>query len=247
APQFMTWMKLPEELMGDALVYMRIAGGFSFLQAALMTSAAIIRSNGFTKDTMYVTIFMNLLNIVGNYLFIFGPFGIPVLGTTGVAISTAVSRGIGLVLMVILLFRRVRYPLPLGHLFRFPKMDVKRILRIGIPSAGENTSYMASQLAITYFVTSMGTESLTTRVYALNILTLIHVFSGSIGQGTQILVGHQIGAGDSNAAYKQCLRGLRYGMALALVFAVLYFFLSDQLFGLFTDNASIIATGATLL
>ena len=111
------FMDLPFELMNEASSYLRIVGGFSFIQALIMTVGAIIRSYGFTKDTMYVTIGMNLINVIGNYLFIFGPFGFPVLGVEGVAISTTVSRTIGLLVISFLLLKRVHHQLPFKKLF----------------------------------------------------------------------------------------------------------------------------------
>lgn len=69
--------------MAEADYYLKMVGGLCFLQALIMTIGAVLKSYGFTKDTMYITIGMNILNVIGNYLFIFGPFGIPVLGVEG--------------------------------------------------------------------------------------------------------------------------------------------------------------------
>ena len=84
-------LNVPEELMGYALIYLRITGGFSVAQAMLATLSSIIRSYGHTRITMYVTMGMNAINVIGNSLFIFGLFGVPKLGVTGVAISTVAS------------------------------------------------------------------------------------------------------------------------------------------------------------
>lgn len=60
------------------------------------------KSYGHTKDTMFVTIGMNILNIAGNFLVIFGPLGLPVLGVAGVAMSTSFARIIGLIAMIVI-------------------------------------------------------------------------------------------------------------------------------------------------
>ncbi|MFP3360826.1 MATE family efflux transporter, partial [Planococcus sp. SIMBA_143] len=65
-------MDLPRPLMNEASSYLKIVGGFAFIQALIMTAGAIMRSYGYTKDAMYVTIGMNIINVIGNYLFIFG-------------------------------------------------------------------------------------------------------------------------------------------------------------------------------
>jgi len=179
-------MDLPVELLDEADSYLSIVGIFSFLQALIMTIGAVIRSYGFTRDTMYVTIGMNILNVIGNYIFIFGPFGLPVLGVEGVAISTSVSRLIGLFVITFLLIKRVDHGLPFKEVFTLPKQHIQNLLKIGIPSAGEQLSYNSSQMFITYFITIMGTQALTTKVYAQNLMMFIFLFSIAISQGTKI-------------------------------------------------------------
>lgn len=77
-------MGLSDALMPDAKVFLQVVGGLSFIQALIMTFSAILKSYGYTKDTMFVTIGMNILNIAGNFVVIFGLFGFPVLGVAGV-------------------------------------------------------------------------------------------------------------------------------------------------------------------
>src|SRR5699024_12106057 len=163
-------MDLPSELMDEAAIYMNIVGGFIFVQALIMTVSAILRSYGFTKDTMYVTIGMNIVNVIGNYFVIFGPFGFPVLGVEGVAYSTAISRLLGFIALIFLLVKRNQGQLNYKCLFHYRKKHLKKILQIGIPSAGEQLSYNASQMVITYFVAQLGTIAITTKVYAQNIM-----------------------------------------------------------------------------
>lgn len=64
-------MGLSDALMPDAKVFLQVVGGLSFIQALIMTFSAILKSYGYTKDTMFVTIGMNILNIAGNFVVIF--------------------------------------------------------------------------------------------------------------------------------------------------------------------------------
>ena len=166
-------MNIPEELLGEATFYLQVVGGFSFVQALIMTAGAILKSYGYTKDTMYLTIGMNILNIIGNYFFIFGPFGFPILGVQGVAISTVVSRIIGLVVILYMLKQRVHFTLNIKEIFSLPVHHLKNLLRIGVPTAGEQFSYNTSQMIITVFITMIGTEALTTKIYTQNLMMLI--------------------------------------------------------------------------
>ncbi|NDI36086.1 MATE family efflux transporter [Chengkuizengella sediminis] len=247
APYALKWMKTPPELMSEAKTYLQIISGFLFIQALIMTVSGIIRSHGYTKQTMYSTLTMNIINVIGNYLFIFGPFGIPVLGVTGVAISTVISRSIGLTILFIFLITKVKQPISFRHLFYFPKEHVRKLIKIGVPSAGEGLFYNTQQLTITAFIALLGTMFITTRVYVFNLMFLILLFSLAIGQGTQIIVGHRIGAGENEKAYKQVIHSLKIGMFISLMIATAFYFLAKPLLSIFTDNAEIISLGTSLL
>lgn len=240
-------MDLPPELLPEATVYLQIVGGLSFIQAVIMTLGAVLRSYSFTKDAMYVTLGMNILNVAGNYIVIFGAFGFPVLGVEGVAYSTVISRFIGLIVLFILLIKRIDGGLPFVSLFKLPVSHLKNLLKIGIPSAGEQLSYNASQLVITAFIASLGTEAITTRVYTLNIMMFIFLFAISIGQGTQILIGHMVGAGKYEEAYQRGIKSLRIAIMISFGMALLFSVFSETLLGIFTANEDILFLGSILI
>lgn len=240
-------MGLPRELMDEASGYLRIVGGFIFIQALIMTAGAILRSYGYTKDAMYITIGMNILNVAGNYLFIFGPFGLPVLGVEGVAISTIASRFVGLVVSIIVIKKRIPSALPLNKLGHIPVRHMKNLLKIGIPSAGEQLSYNGSQMVITYFIVSIGTYVLTTKVYAQNLMMFIFLFSVAISQGTQIMIGHMIGARQYEDAYARCLKSLKIAIIISLCMAGIVSIAAEPLLGIFTSNEEIISSAKVLI
>lgn len=240
-------MDLPPELMDEANLYLTIVGGLIFVQALIMTTGAVLRNYGFTKDAMYVTIGMNIINVIGNYFVIFGPLGFPVLGVEGVAYSTAISRFIGFLVLLGLLIKRSNGELPMIAFFRYQKKHVLGLLRIGVPSAGEQLSYNASQIAITYFIAQMGTTAITTKVYAQNIMMFIFLAAIAIGQGTQILIGHYIGAKRLEDAYKQGFSSAKLAIMISVGMSIVVYFFSDSLLSIFTSNDSIIEQGSLLL
>ncbi|MDG5473456.1 MATE family efflux transporter [Jeotgalibacillus sp. ET6] len=240
-------MDIPLELVSESSFYLKFVGGFLFVQALIMTAGAILRSYGFTKDAMYVTLAMNILNVIGNYFFIFGPLGFPVLGVEGVAYSTIGSRIIGFFIIFILLLKRLPNQLPFIRLFSLPYSHIKNLLKIGIPSAGEQLSYNASQLVITAFIAMIGTEAITTKVYAQNIMMFIFLFAVAISQGSQILIGRMVGAGEYEDAYKRCIKSLKISVYLSIFMAVLFSLFAEQLLGIFTDNPDIISVGSILI
>ncbi|MEK5296570.1 MATE family efflux transporter [Bacillus sp. FSL R5-0659] len=240
-------MGLSSELMPDAAVFLQIVGLLSFIQALIMTYSAILKSYGYTRDTMYVTIGMNLLNVAGNYLVIFGPFGFPVLGVMGVAFSTSLARLIGLMAMILIVRRRIGLRFSLKSMFHIQRTHLKKLLKIGIPSAGEQLSYNGSQMIITLFITFMGTQALAAKVYTQNLMMFIMLFGAAISQGTQILIGRHIGAKEFDAAYRRCMKSLYWAIAISLLSSTALSLSSTHLLTFFTSNHEIIQIAATLL
>ncbi|PQQ67645.1 MATE family efflux transporter [Acetivibrio saccincola] len=240
-------LNVPEELMGYALIYLRITGGFSVAQAMLATLSSIIRSYGHTRITMYVTMGMNAINVIGNSLFIFGLFGVPKLGVTGVAISTVAAQILGFSVMLLIIMKNPIMRFNFRYLKPLPVQTIKDILKIGIPSAGEGAAYHLSQLTITRIITEMGTVALTTKVYTNNVMMFIMIFGIAVGQGTQILVGHLVGAGKKEEAYRTCLKSLRIALLIVFCMSIIIFTFSKNLLGLFTEDQSIIDLGSRLL
>ncbi|UHA59920.1 MATE family efflux transporter [Metabacillus litoralis] len=246
--KLLMYMGVSKNILHDATLYLQIVGGGIFLQSGMMTIGAIFRSYRFTKDVMLVTLGINFVNIIGNSLFIFGIFGFPVLGVTGVAISTVISRTIGLFILLFLFHKRLSKDLyPITMFRKFPSDEFKKLLKVGVPSAGEHLSFNGSQLVITAFIVMIGTEAMTTKVYVQNIGMLILLFSLAIGQGTQIIVGHLVGARQYDDAYKRCIDSLIIAISITSVVGLIIYVFSSKILHLFTTNHDIIELGSILL
>ncbi|MDQ0999981.1 Na+-driven multidrug efflux pump [Neobacillus niacini] len=133
---------------------------------------------------MMVSITMNVIHLIGNAILIYGLLGFPEMGVIGVSISTAISRAIALVLILKLLYDRIPINLKLRDYITIDVIQIKRIMKIGVPAAGEQICFNLSQLAITAIIALLGASSLTTRVYTQNIVSFILVFGLAMGQGT---------------------------------------------------------------
>ena len=90
-------MNIDSAILQETCLYLMIVGGFSLVQGLYLNFAAILRSHTRLKEVMAVSILMNVLNIIGNAILINGLFGFPRLGIVGAAISTVISKTIGLV------------------------------------------------------------------------------------------------------------------------------------------------------
>jgi putative MATE family efflux protein len=227
--------------------YMRIVGAGAFVMAIAMTLSATLRANNKAYFPMMVIGIVNVLNVTGNYMLIFGKFGAPALGVEGAAISTVISRTLAMTILFFIVFRTTIRRFPTDIFTKFPRTELKQLLRIGLPSAGEQMSYSSSQLIISYFINMLGMEAMATRTYCVNIVMFGYLFCIAIAQGGAICIGHLVGAGKQQGAF---ILG-KYVMKKALIFTVILSLCiamsGTWIINLLTNNPTIIALTSTIL
>ena len=243
----LTFMNTPLEIMDITLNYTKIIGSFLFLMAIQPVLSGILRSFGYTKHSMIITLIANLINICGNALFIYGLFGVKELGPVGVAISTVFSRFVTVVLIAVIIYRKIEFKFSTHFFKSWPLQDVKNILKIGVPSALEQLAYSTSQVIIISFVSMLGTLAITTRVYTGNISMFVYLFSLAIAQGNQVLVGYLIGEKKTDEVSHQTFKTQRLAVSVSLGLSIICYLGSDFLFGIFTSDANILSLGHTIL
>lgn len=247
ATTLLGWMGLRPELLKYGIGYMQIVGAFAFFQAISFTISASLRSANKAIYPMLVTVLVNIMNIIGNYSLIFGKWGMPALGAEGAAISTSVARGVSMVVLFVILFRKhiPRFPL---HYFRpFPWVELKNLLKVGLPSAGENMSYSFSQVVITYFINILGNNALATRTYTVNIVMFVYLFAIAMAQGGAISIGHLVGQKKIRAAYLLGKYVMRLSILVSLVLSCVWAASGHFIFSMLTDNQEIIKMGVTIM
>lgn len=247
APQLLHLMGLKEHLFEYALPYMGIVGGSSVFLALIMTLAAILRSHNKAYYPMWIALLINVINIVGNYLLIFGHAGFPRLGIVGAGISTMLCRLVAVVALTYILFTKVAPIPPLTYFKPFPWDKIKNLLIVGLPAAGENVSYDLSQVVITYFAVLLGTSSLTARTYAMHIVMFSFVFAIAIGHGASITIGHLVGRARNQAAFSLEKYSIRWALVVSIGISLLTAIFGRQIFGFLSQNPDVIRIGTLVL
>ena len=237
-----------DDVMKYASQYLSIVGGTMFFQSFLNAAAVIIRNHGLTRITMYVSFGMNVLNAGLDLVLVPGLFGMPRLGVAGAAIATVSCRLLGTVVAAVVLFSKVE-KLSIFRLLRpFPKSDLADMMKIGIPSALETFLYNLSQLAITSLVLNFLTPvELITKTYVQNITMFFYLFAVAIGQASQIITGHYVGAKKFDEAYRQGFSAYLRALVLSLSVCAAGVLLRYNLMGIFTENKEVIELGANIL
>ena len=222
--------------------YLTIVGSMMFVQAFLGSVSVIIRNHGLTKISMYVTVGMNVMNTLLDMVLV------PHLGVTGVAIATSVCRILGGCALALILFRKVESISIFKLLVPFPKDKLLAILKIGVPSALETFLYNLSQLTITSIVLRFLSENeLIAKTYVQNITMFFYLFAVSIGQASQIMIGHLVGAKEFDKAYRQGLRSYRTALIITAVACAVGMCFREPLLRIFTDNTEVIMLGMNIL
>jgi len=191
---------IADDVMQAADIYfVFIALSYPFL--ALYTAcAAMFRCMGNSKVPMRTVIFLNIFNIAGNALLIYGLK----LGVAGAAISTFAGRILTAAILIYLLVKDKTRLINLCGItkIKFDGSMIKRILNIGIPSSLESSMFQIGKILVTRIFTAFGTAAIAANAVGATINSLAFMPGSGYGMGLLIIVGQCIGAGDYLAAKK---------------------------------------------
>ncbi|MGE8204840.1 MATE family efflux transporter [Heyndrickxia sp. NPDC080065] len=229
------------------LIFVRICGASLFLESLSLALSAVLRSHGYTKESMVVTVIMDLISICGNIIATTGILGLPITGVIGVSWAMVAARTFAVIALIYFVYKRLSLKLKISDLFHTKKEDIRSLLSIGIPSAGENLSYQLSQLVITGFVVSIGTSALASRIYLLNLSMICYLFTLAIAQGTQLLVARYIGGKQFDRALRRGIRTLKIAMCASFIASLILALIGSPVLKIFTDDPQIIAIGLPVL
>ena len=181
------------DVMEAGLLYLRITAlSFPFI-ALYNAGAAVFRSMGNSKVSMKVSLVMNIINVGGNAICILGLH----MGVAGVAIPTLVSRAVAAVIILILISRRKQELYLEGkYVFHYQGNIMGKILRIGIPSACENSFFQLGRAIVVSMIALFGTVQTSANAVAGSIDNLACIAGNAVSMAMVTVVGQCVGAGD---------------------------------------------------
>lgn len=234
---YLKWIKTPSSSYNDAVIYSLICGGFIFLQTMSTTISSLLKANNLMKDSMFITIIVNLINVVGNYFLIiaFSYIDKPIIG---VALSSTISRAIGLMLMLIVYYKKVKKSLSFKSFMKSKSM-VKILLKIGGPSTGESLSYNSSQIVIQLAINAIviaasnNVELGNIKTYASMFANVTYMFATALSQAMQVVIGELLGAHKIKAVDEKVKQTVLMSIIVSTIFSLTFYFFSDYLFAIF--------------
>lgn len=187
---------IEEDVMRNALIYLVLSAlSYPFL-AVYNSCAALFRSMGNSEISMQVSIVMNLINVTGNALLIFGMKW----GVAGAALASLVARMIACVILFIRL-RNQKLTVFIGeHLGRWNSGMIRRILHIGIPGGIESSIFQLGRVLVVSIIATFGTTQIAANAVANNLDSMGVLAGQAMNLAMITVIGRCVGAGDFDQA-----------------------------------------------
>ena len=235
------YMKQPLEVVELAIPYLYI---ISISIIPLVVFEALKRfSDGLsnTKYPMYATIAANIINIIINYLLIFGSFGFPKLGIVGAGIGTLVSRIIMIFFLSLIFMKRDKFkPYVLNIKFRIvDSLIFKKIINIGFPSALQMLFEVGIFTAAIWMSGVLGKNFQAANQIAFNLSAMTFMVGVGLSVAAMIRVGNQKGLSDFIELRRIAFSVFMLTVLIEMFFAVMFLVFRDWLPTIYLDTENL--------
>ncbi|WP_242119704.1 MATE family efflux transporter [Aestuariivivens sediminicola] len=238
----MYYMKQPEEVVVLAIPYLDLVA-FSLIPLVIFQAFKQFSDGlSMTKYPMYATLLANIVNVILNYVLIFGKFGFPSLGIVGAAYGTLASRFIMVGYLWYLLKGKEKSKAYVTQIkfFVLNKLMMRKIINLGAPSSMQMFFEVAIFTAAIWLSGLLGKNPQAANQIALNLSSMTFMVAMGLSVASMIRVGNQKGL----KAYKE-LRRISFSLFLmgtlfAISFAIIFFAFHNQLPKLYLDYDDVI-------
>jgi MATE family multidrug resistance protein len=201
------------------------------------------------RPIMVGLVLANLVNVLVNWLLVYGQFGLPALGVVGAAYATVLSRvAMAVHLIALVVIRERRRPSGLHDVpFRLDLTRAWAIVRMGLPAAGQILLEVGVFAAASALAGRIAPAAAAAHQIVLNIAGFIFMIPYGIGTAAAVRVGHAVGRRDPPGVRRAGWAALGMATGVMLMSAVMFATIPEALVGIFTLDAGVIDVGATLL
>lgn len=240
ARPILTLMKTPEACMPDALTYMRIVGGATFLVAGYNMISSILRALGDSKTPLIFLITACIINIVLDLIAVKG-LG---MGVMGAGLATIISQTIAMIGSIVVGVKNNPY-LQIEKRHREVDMDIVRnATRLGIPLALQNALIAFSCVALQSVVNSFKEDVMTAYTATGRIEQLVQQPFGSLGTAVSTFAGQNTGAKKLDRVKSGCIKSVILVAIFSLLMVVVMFTQGENIIRFFTPNEVAVGIGA---
>jgi len=251
-------MKQPDEVVKLAIPYLDLVA-FSLIPLIIFQAFKQFSDGlSMTKYPMYATIVANIVNIVLNYLLIFGKFGFPEMGIVGAAIGTLISRIVMLFFLWWILKGKEKSKAYVSQikLFTLDNSMIKKVLNLGFPSAMQMFFEVAIFTAAIWLSGTLGKNPQAANQIALNLSSMTFMVAMGLSVAAMIRVGNQKGLKNFIELRRIAISIFLLGLLFAFVFALLFLVFHNLLPKIYVDlgdtknlidNTEVVSIAAKLL
>lgn len=236
-----------EHVLALGAQYVRIVAFSLVPQFLLIVSNGILRGSGDTQTPMRIMALMNVVNVIANYVLIWGIGPFPRLEIRGAALSTALSQVVGATLAITTLVRgRNGIRISLKGL-RPDFTALRRVLRIGIPAGVEQIMMQSAQIIYTMIIASLGTVAYAAHRVALNAESLSFMPGFGFALAATALVGQSLGANDPQGAERAGKESARLAVISMSVMGLVFFTVPQFFVSFFTSDPEVVSLSSQVL
>jgi putative MATE family efflux protein len=214
---------------------------FVFMKLVFVSA---LNSAGNTKTPMKVKIFSIILNVILNYLLIFGKYGFPELGVMGAAVGTVIVNALEFIVYMILYLKQKTPYIPGWH---YSKTLLSRALKVGIPASIERSLTFGSFMLFTVVIAHYGTEVLAGYQIGLRVEGLAFMPGIGFTIAAMALMGQGLGAKKPEQAKEDVLLVLKYTSGFMFFLSFFMIFMPEKIVWFFTDDTETIKEASLYL
>jgi len=209
--------------------------------AVIFVVASGLRGAGDTRTPLVVGLTVNALNVLGNWVFIFGKLGMPALGVRGSGLATALAFTAGMVLALFLLASgRLRLRIGWRDL-ALHRETIRRVLQIGYPAAAEQLLMQFGFFLYLLFAARYGTDAVAAYFIGVRILALSFLPGFGFAAAAAALVGQNLGAGLPQRAQTAGWHAAWMSVALMSTTGIVISVFAEEIAHLFVDTPAVVA------
>ena len=234
-------MQQPQEVVALAIPYLDLVA-FSLIPLIVFQALKQFSDGmSMTRYPMYATLIANIVNIVLNYLLIFGKFGFPTLGIVGAAYGTVISRFIMLAYLWWLLAKKERTKALVTNikLFVLEKLMLQKLINLGAPSAMQMLFEVAIFTAAIWLSGLLGKNAQAANQIALNLSSMTFMVAMGLSVASMIRVGNQKGLQNYKELRRIAFSIFLLGILLAIFFGSVFFLFHKSLPKIYVDFTDI--------
>jgi putative MATE family efflux protein len=227
--------------------YMQWMLGGNVVIMLLFIINSVFRGAGDPAIAMRVLWIANGINIILDPVLIFGWGPFPELGIEGAAIATNIGRGIGVLLQLWFLFKGGKHIRVLRSYLKVEWDIISNIIKTSLGGVGQMIVAMTSWIFIMRIISEFGSEAIAGATIAIRIMMFTMMPAWGMSNAVATLVGQNLGAQKPDRAEKSVWVTGIWNMSFLILVSVVYFFYSEQLVGIFTDEIGVITVGGMWL